>query len=208
MSAAPADDSPRSGPPDAQGTSLSLLERIRRNEAEAWEQLIVLYAPLVMHWCRRAHLPEPDAADVFQEVFQAVAAGIEAFRKEKPQDTFRGWLRTITHHKICDHFRQLRQQPHAVGGTDAHLRMCQFPAHEIAEDDQELQVVDDLLVRALEMIRGDFRVHTWQAFWRVVIDGQRPVDVAGELEMSPGAVRVAKARVLQRLRQQLGESPS
>lgn len=203
MSGPPPDELRSSTPADTQGTSLSLLDRIKGNDAVAWEQLILLYAPLVFHWCRQAQLPEHDAADVFQEVFQAVAANIERFHKERPEDTFRGWLRTITRRKVCDHFRRRQEEPHAVGGTDAQLQLCQFPEDQIDED--ELKVLDGVLSRALEMIRGDFRERTWQAFWRVVVDGQRPIDVAEELGMSAGAVRVAKARILQRLRQQLGE---
>ena len=37
-------------------TSRSLLIRARANDAEAWDRLVALYAPLVMHWCRRWQL--------------------------------------------------------------------------------------------------------------------------------------------------------
>ena len=55
------------------------------------------------------------------------------------------------------------------------------------------------------LILTNFKENTWQAFWRVVVDGQSPKDVANELSMHPGTVRVAKSRVLQRLRQEMGE---
>jgi len=64
-----------------------------------------------------------------------------------------------------------------------------------------------LLRRALEMIRDEFEERTWQAFWRTTVDGQAPRDVAADLAMSPGAVRVAKCRVLHRLREELGDLP-
>ena len=35
--------------------------------------------------------------------------------------------------------------------------------------------------RALELMAQDFEERTWKAFWRVVIDGERPRDVAREL---------------------------
>ena len=62
-----------------------------------------------------------------------------------------------------------------------------------------------LFLRACELIRTDFKETTWKAFWRVVVDGVAAKDVAEELSMQPGAVRVAKSRVLQRLRQEMGE---
>src|SRR5262249_56758664 len=33
-------------------TSRSLLERVRADEAAAWDRLVRLYAPLVFQWCR------------------------------------------------------------------------------------------------------------------------------------------------------------
>jgi RNA polymerase sigma-70 factor (ECF subfamily) len=54
-------------------------------------------------------------------------------------------------------------------------------------------------------VRGEFEERTWQAFWHTAVEGRRPKDVAADLGMSPGAVRVAKCRVLQRLREALGD---
>ena len=53
------------------------------------------------------------------------------------------------------------------------------------------------------MIQQDFEERSWKAFWRVVIDGQKPKDVAQELHMSANAVYLAKGRVLARLRESL-----
>jgi RNA polymerase sigma-70 factor (ECF subfamily) len=63
----------------------------------------------------------------------------------------------------------------------------------------------DVLQRALELIREEFQEQTWRAFWSVVIEGRDAADVAGELSMQPGAVRVCKSRVLARLRRELGD---
>jgi RNA polymerase sigma-70 factor, ECF subfamily len=188
------------------GTSRSLLDRIRANEAAAWDRLVALYAPLVFHWCRRAGLQEEDSADVFQEVFQAVAAHIDGFRRDHPGDTFRGWLRTIARNKIHDHFRRCGREPAGAGGSDAQKRMAQVPAPlPLEEQDAEREAERRLFGRALESIRDEFEERTWQAFWLTAVDGGSAKDAAAELGMSPGAVRVAKSRVLQRLREELGD---
>lgn len=203
----PPDAQPLTGASESDATSLSLLYRLKANEAAAWDRLVLLYAPLVYHWCRRLELPDQDAADVFQDVFQSLAAKIATFRKEQPGDTFRGWLRTITHHKVYDHFRRQGREPQAAGGTEANIRFSELESLDrtVDNNDDEEQAYQQLVRRALELIREDFTPRTWQAFWRVAVDGQRPVDIAEELKMRPGAVRVAKSRVLQRLRQELGE---
>jgi len=193
------------GQAEANATSLSLLYQLKANDAAAWERLVVLYAPLVFYWCRKLNLPEQDAADVLQEVFQVVAAKIVNFRKEQPGDTFRGWLRIITHNKVQDQFRRQVREPQAAGGTEANFRLAQVPNLEDEPDADDEQAYQQLVRRALTLIQCEFTAQTWHAFWRVVVDGQRPVDVAEELGMQSGAVRVAKSRVMQRLRRELGE---
>src|SRR4051794_36638433 len=91
---------------DSTSTSRSLLRRMRADDPAAWERLVTLYAPLVWYWCQRAGLPLQDAADVAQEVFQAVATHVDHFHGDRPGDTFRGWLRRITANKVRDHFRK------------------------------------------------------------------------------------------------------
>lgn len=188
-------------------TSRSLLVRAKSNDPQAWNRIVDLYAPLVVYWCRRSKLPKHDVADVFQEVFRAAAASISGFRKQDAGDSFRGWLRTITRNKIHDHFNRAKREPPGIGGTDIQMQFARVPAEPPSGDDlsDETAANADLLHRALDEIRGHFKDHTWQAFWRLVIDGRPTNDVADELSMSPGAVRVAKTRVLQRLREELGD---
>lgn len=189
------------------GTSLGLLERARANDAAAWGRLVALYAPLVFHWCRRWGLQEEDAADVFQEVFRSVAAHLGGFRKERMGDTFRGWLRTITRSKVNDLFRRLAREPGGVGGSEAQAWMAQVPSPPSDDGTGEDRAERGLFRRALDSIAAEFEERTWQAFWRTTVEGRAAKDVAAELAMSPGAVRVAKSRVLQRLREELGDRP-
>ena len=192
-------------------TSRSLLHGLRRGDASAWERVVALYAPLVYHRCRRHDLQDQDAADVFQEVFLAVARHIEDFRKQHKHETFRGWLHTITCNKINDLYRRRGKEPMGAGGTEAQARLGQVP-ERLPKDDSVSSKTSAaepsdrrLFHRALERIRGAFEENTWQAFWRTAIDGRAAADVAAELHMTPGAVRVAKSRVLQRLREELGD---
>lgn len=198
-------------------TSRTLLERARARDPRAWDRLVELYAPLVLHWLRGAGLDDEEAKDVFQEVFQATARHLQGFRKERPADTFRGWLRTITRNKANDHFRRRDREPRGVGGTELRVRLEAVPAPALAADDDgdeedgsraggdadEGEVF--LVRRAMEGVKKEFRPRTWRVFERCVLDGQSPRDVAVELSMSAGAVRVAKSRVLRRLRDELGD---
>jgi hypothetical protein len=46
---------------------------------------------------------------------------------------------------------------------------------------------------------------TWQAFWRLAIEGQPVAIVAKDLGMNPKAAYEAKYRVLRRIRTELGD---
>jgi RNA polymerase sigma-70 factor (ECF subfamily) len=188
-------------------TSRSLLERVKRDEPAAWDRLVTLYAPLVYQWCRSWGLREQDATDIIQDVFQSVAVHIGTFRKERAGDTFRGWLHTITRNKVHDFFRRRVREPEGVGGSEAQAHLAQLPAPGPHEDSSLSEEHGEraLMARALELIRHEFAERTWQAFYRTAIEGRSAPEVADELSMSAGAVRVAKSRVLQRLREELGD---
>ena len=188
-------------------THRSLLQRARGRDPAAWERMVVLYGPLVLGWCRRWGLRDDDAADVFQEVFQAVAAHLGGFHRDRPGDTFRGWLRAITRNKVADHHRRRQREPAGVGGSEARDRLARVAEPSPPDDPVGDAAEAELLHRALAMIRGEFEARTWSAFWQTAVDGRAAADVAAELGMTPGAVRVAKSRVLHRLRTGLGDLP-
>jgi RNA polymerase sigma-70 factor, ECF subfamily len=191
----------------AREPSSSLLARVRAQDQRAWQWLVSLYAPLVYRWCRGSGLQAADAADVGQEVFRTVARKIVDFRRDRPQDSFRAWLRTIARTKVLDHLRRSRNEPRGQGGSDAQTLLQQVPADSTGDGGGTADAEDRVLLygRAVELIRGDFEERTWRAFWRVVVDGQAPADVAGELGMSRDAVYHAKARVLSRLRSEFAD---
>src|SRR5262249_7352161 len=45
-------------------TSLSLLDRVKADDPQAWQRLVGLYTPLVCHWCARWQVTGTDADDV------------------------------------------------------------------------------------------------------------------------------------------------
>jgi RNA polymerase sigma-70 factor (ECF subfamily) len=193
--------------PSSTGTPRSLIDRARANDPAAWARLVDLYAPLAHRWCRRLGLNDADTADVLQDVFLSVAAHLAGFRKERSGDTFRGWLRVILRNKVHDHFRRLGREPGGEGGTEAQLRFARLTEPEPIEEPSVDAAERLLLRRCCDLIRPEFHDRTWQAFWATAVEGRSAPDVAADLGMSAVGVRVAKSRVLQRLREVLGDSP-
>jgi RNA polymerase sigma-70 factor (ECF subfamily) len=178
--------------------------RAKQHDQEAWRRLVRLYGPLVGYWVEQAGLRAFDAADVLQEVFQAVAQGIGGLRNDQPGDSFRGWLHGITRFKLADHFRRQGTEPPGVGGSAAAYRLEQVPG---LQDDSSADggALRQLRIRAFELVQAEFEPRTWQMFWTVAAEGQTTQEVATRFGVTVSAVRVAKSRVMRRLRQELGD---
>jgi RNA polymerase sigma-70 factor (ECF subfamily) len=160
-----------------------------------------MYTPLVYRWCRAAGLTADAAADVGQEVFLSVATSIAGFRRDRPGDSFRGWLRVITRNKVRDHHRHMPVE----GLGDNAETVVQPVSDEPASPTAEAEELYILYHKAVELIQTDFEERTWQAFWKVVIEGRAPADVAADLGMTANAVYLAKARVLRRLQEEFAD---
>jgi RNA polymerase sigma-70 factor, ECF subfamily len=192
-------------PADSQRTSRTLLHLARAGQAGAWERLVLLYGPLVRHWCHRGGVPTQDMDDVAQDVFARSFASLDTFYHDRPSDTFRGWLRTITRHRIVDHYRKERRHVPAVGGSTAMGVLLNQPDLPEEADAVERDLCDQLYQNLLEYVRGEFEPRTWQMFWRTVVDDLPTAAVATELGVSTNSVRQARSRVLRRIREEVGE---
>ncbi|MGB7343069.1 MAG: sigma-70 family RNA polymerase sigma factor [Pirellulaceae bacterium] len=194
--------------PSEPSTSISLLQRVCQGDADGWRRLAQIYGPIVYGWARRCGCQNADAADVMQETFAAVAGAIGRFDYQRSDATFRGWLWTIARNKIRDQARQAGDDV-AAGGTNALLQMAAMADNDpasLSESDPPSELLADSAAaqrRACELIRQSFDGRTWRMFWETAVLGREPIAVAEEMQVSKWAVYKARARVLQRLRQEM-----
>ncbi len=184
-------------------TSLSLLERVRLHDQQAWQRFARIYGPIVYGWSVSGGLQPSDAADVTQDVFTAVAAKLGSFERDAAPGSFRAWLYTVTRNKVRDHFRALQSEPQALGGETAQWALHQTPELPASLDNSSAGTTADLAHRVLALIQNEFEARTWQAFWQVTVQGRAAADVAGDLGLSLASVYQAKCRVLKYLRREL-----
>ncbi len=185
---------------DSDATSMSLLGRAVNEDQEAWHQIVHLYGPLVQRWCRQAGLRDDDTADVFQEVFKAVADNLNTFKPQRKVASFRSWLKTIVRTKTIDHYRKANREAAGAGGTEALMRISEVQ-DPFADDEEQAANEDAFIVqRAMELIRGEFDPRNWKAFEEVAIKERSAADVAREVGVDPQTVRQANYRIRRRLR--------
>ncbi|MEM9367085.1 MAG: sigma-70 family RNA polymerase sigma factor [Planctomycetota bacterium] len=186
-------------------TRSTMLDGVRVKDAVAWSRMVELYGPLVYSWCRRSRCQPSDAVDVVQEVFLAVAQGVERLQLDRPGDSFRAWLRVITKHKIVDLARRRQQSPIVGGGTamDQKLRgLAESLSDEEEPSDQDVVDLSELLQRSMQLVRNDFSRSTWQAFWMSTVEGYETAEITSKLQMNANAIRQARFRVLKRIREE------
>jgi RNA polymerase sigma-70 factor (ECF subfamily) len=180
-------------------TRPSLLVRIRDSgDREAWRRFVEVYAPLVYKFARSRGLQDADAADLTQEVLQAVSGASKRLVYDPRRGTFRAWLYTVARNKLRN-FLLARRRRHEA--DDPQLLDAQ-PAREEAEQ-WEREYEQRLFDWAAEQVRDCFQESTWHAFWITAVEGRGATEAATELGMSVGAVYIAKSRVLARLRAEI-----
>jgi RNA polymerase sigma factor (sigma-70 family) len=188
-------------------TRPSLLVRLKAPRDErAWVKFVEIYEPLIARLARRAGLQEADANDLTQEVFCAVTGAIEKWDPNPARGSFRSWLSRITRNLIVNLLAARRRQTasYGTGGTD----MVALLEAQPTPDGEDSALFDAEYRRrvftwAAGRIRGNFHETTWQAFWRTGVEGHDVHSVAVSLGLTPGAVYVARSRVMARLRQEI-----
>jgi RNA polymerase sigma factor (sigma-70 family) len=189
-------------------TRASLLLRLKDpGDERAWTEFLEIYQPVIYRLIRRRGFQDADAGELTQEVLVAVAGAIDRFDPARDQGTFRGWLYRITRNLMINLLDQRKRRPQPAGGSD----MLRLLEQQSAPDPDRSALFDaeyrgELFRWAAERIRGEFRESTWQAFWLSCVKGQAIRDVAAQLQLSPGAVYVARSRVMARLKQKVQES--
>jgi RNA polymerase sigma factor (sigma-70 family) len=193
---------------DAPATRLSLLVRLRdAGDDAAWSQFVDLYAPLVFGLARKQGLQDADAADLTQDVLQAVSGGIRTFEYDPCKGTFRGWLFTVARNKLRNFLAAQKRPGRGSGDSGDQVRLHELPARE--EDqaawwDQEYE--RRVFAWAADQVRGAFQVSTWQAFWMTAVEGKTGPQVARALGMSVAAVYLARGRVTEKLKRTIRET--
>lgn len=194
---------PRGNP--AGETSLSLLDRAKTNDQEAWARLVNLYSGAIYVRCRsKWKLPAADAQLISQDVFTIIAKKLTDFNRQRT-GSFRSWVRTITDNHCKDIIKKLKREK-PIGGTDAIRLMEQLPDPATIENDTkteaECQVGESVLImrQAVATIQSSFSERDWGIFWQTVVKGRKGKSVAEELEVSDNVVYLVCSRIKKRIK--------
>jgi RNA polymerase sigma factor (sigma-70 family) len=185
-------------------TRASLLLRIRDpRDRIAWGEFVELYAPLIHAYGLHYGLQDADAADLAQEVLRRVARSAADFEYDPARGSFRGWLFTVTRNELLKLAARNAKKAKGSGDTQVHEVLAQQPDKAQDEEEWDREYQWNLFHWAAERVKHEFREATWQAFWLTAVGGREAGEVARELNISVGAVYIARSRVTARIRQEI-----
>jgi RNA polymerase sigma-70 factor, ECF subfamily len=185
-------------------TRKSLLIRARNGDEEAWEDLCVVYRPLIVGWLGRQGVPSSDIDDLVQEILLKVVHNLPSFTHSGRRGAFRSWLRTIAHNNCCDYWKSRARRAATPGGEGAaaleQLEDPQSALNRAWDEEHDRYVLRCLL----ELMKLEFEPATVRAFLRVTLEGTTTAQAAAESGVSVDAIYAGRSRILRRLRELAG----
>lgn len=161
-----------------------LLQKLKVGDTEAFNELVLLYAPTVLNTCNRFLLDKQDAEDVSQEVFIEVYQSIGSFRGESKLST---WIYRIAITRSLDEIKKRNRNKRITSiGKILHLDEIAhlitggiMPDKSLYEKERMKEVMS-----ALNSLPDNQRI----AFTLSKIDGYTNKEVAEILKTTPIAV--------------------
>ena len=167
-------------------------------DAEAWEEFVELYMPVIQRIARSVGLNSSDAEDPCQEVLIRLSTAVEKWNPDQSGATFKGWLYHVARNTLLNYVKSqnVRRRNHLQFVNDqGWLARGNDPESYI-----DLEFAKQLFVVAANKIKGEFLPQNWSAFWLTYVD-QLPIsDVAQQLSVKKSRVYVARCRIVSRLK--------
>ncbi len=190
--------------PHESQTRLTLLGRLAQSgetDQTAWAEFVDHYGRKVYQWCARWGLQSADAEDVTQTVLLKLATKMKDFAYD-PSKSFRAWLKTVAYHAWRDFVDSRARAAVGDGGSAALELLHTAEAREDLERRLEEQFDQELLERAMQVVREQVAPHNWEAFRLTAVDGVPAAEAARQLGMQVARVYAARSHIQQRLQEE------
>jgi len=184
-----------------------LVQRIRRNDNAAWEELFRRYQGRLGAYVRRRLRDHASVDDVVQETFIGFHNSLPNYDDRRDLQT---WLFTIASHKVTDALRRIGRRPATPGGgaeddelLDRSPDQNARPASSLARSAERREREEESLGRALAAIVSEWRTRGDYASVMVLellfVKGTGNKDVAAIVGVSEQQVANVKFQAKKRL---------
>jgi RNA polymerase sigma factor (sigma-70 family) len=182
-------------------TDPQLLKRVSAlRDDPAWREFFERYNPFVRARCSVYGLDADSVDELCQRIWVELTQRLQSYQYD-PGGSFRGWLRRLCHHRATDLYRERDQRCSEL--LDSSALACD---HIGTEDSSDSEKADPRLLhealRIQEGVKARVKPSRWEAFWRVVIDGESVKDVAASLGLKYATVYAGVNHVAELLQQE------
>jgi len=188
-------------------TQVSLILRLRdASDADAWEQFVSIYHPLVWNVAKRLGISDEDANDACQNTLLRLSQVVHQWSPSEGNSNFRGWLFRVARNCMLREFEKENLRIVAAVSQDGEQYLDQ-----LAEDTPEgesrflLELRRQLFAVAVEAVEPSVKPSYWEAFRLSYIENHGIKETAQQLEISVDTVYVARHRVLNRIREEVNQ---
>jgi RNA polymerase sigma factor (sigma-70 family) len=189
-------------------TRVTLINRLRNwRDHASWQDFFDTYSKLIHDSAVKSGLTRSEAQDVVQETLVTVAQHIPTFKYDPSIGSFKSWLYNITRWRITDQFRkrELVDTDHEETGTGT--RRVERVPNPISDDLDMIWNMEwekGLLDSAVNKVRRQLDPQKFQMFDFYVNKEWSPEKVAQTFGVSTNEVYLAKHRVTEMIKQEVG----
>lgn len=191
-------------------TRVTLLNRLKDwRDQSSWQEFFDIYWKLIYGVARKAGLTETEAQDVVQETMFSVAKHIPKFKYDPALGSFKGWLLNMTRWRIVDQLRKrgpVIEHRHDASDTARTATVERVPDANSLDLNAawEADWENNLLAAAMQKVKPKLDPQKFQLFDFYVNKEWPPEKVAQTFNVSVNQVYLAKSRVTEMLREEVG----
>lgn len=186
-------------------TRVSLILRLNnRQDAEAWEEFVAIYHPMIWRIAKRLGMSDVDASDACQNTMFRLTQVVHKWSPSENNATFRGWLYRVARNCMLRQFEKNIKQAQTISDDESQNYFEQMAAEPDNSDSAyQLEFQRQVFANAAEKVRPTFNNVYWQSFWLTYVKNNDIKDVAKILDTTVSTVYVARSRVLKRIRDEV-----
>ena len=188
-------------------TQVSLILRLRNaSDADAWEQFVSIYHPLIWSVAKRLQMSDVDAHDACQNALFRLSQVVHQWSPDKENSNFRGWLFRVSRNCMLREFEKNQNRMVAAvtfGGEQFLEQLAEDP--DESESTFQLELRRQLFAVAIEAVQPSISPLYWDAFRLSYIENQGIKETAELLKTDVQTVYVARHRVLNQIRNEVSK---
>jgi RNA polymerase sigma-70 factor, ECF subfamily len=181
-----------------------------RGQQDAWYEFERIYAPALLVTLIKRGLTRTDAEECCQRIFAKLILAVDRYEHDGRPASFRRWLYRVARNETTSFLRQQAHHPNTLSPSGLLQREIDDSGRPIVskptttgsasfEAEIEMEYCKNVFLEASTVVQAEVSSKQWQAFWRTMVEAEPTHQVAKNLNMSVGAVYVAKGRILKKL---------